>query len=50
LVPKGGAWGFFGWHLVRPDTDTVIITEGEFDAMVSVLDPGLFHQTSQRAE
>lgn len=37
LHPKGGAWGFFGWHLVRPESDTVIITEGEFDAMVNKL-------------
>lgn len=33
LLPKGGEWGFFGWHLVRPTDITIIITEGEFDAM-----------------
>ena len=33
LDPKGGNWGFFGWHLVRDTDDTVVITEGEFDAM-----------------
>lgn len=33
LHPKGGVWGFFGWHLVRDTDDSVIITEGEFDAM-----------------
>jgi len=33
LYPKGGAWGFFGWHLVRDTDDCVVITEGEFDAM-----------------
>lgn len=33
LLPKGGDWGFFGWHLVRDSDDAVVITEGEFDAM-----------------
>lgn len=33
LQPKGGAWGFFGWHVVRPCDEAIIITEGEFDAM-----------------
>lgn len=33
LHPKGGPWGFFGWHTVQPDDDTIVITEGEYDAM-----------------
>lgn len=33
LVPKGGSFGFFGWHLVKPWQKTIVITEGEFDAM-----------------
>jgi twinkle protein len=33
LDPKGGEWGFFGWHVVRDTDDSVVITEGEFDAM-----------------
>lgn len=33
LLPKGGGWGFFGWHLVKPVDSSIIITEGEFDAM-----------------
>lgn len=33
LLPKGGSWGFFGWHLVPLDAKSIIITEGELDAM-----------------
>jgi hypothetical protein len=33
LVPAGGPWGWFGWHLVPADATTIVITEGEFDAM-----------------
>ena len=33
LLPKGGGWGFFGWHLVNEEDTSIIITEGEFDAM-----------------
>lgn len=46
ILPKGGAWGFFGWHTVpveptnasnntrsRPIPTSIIITEGEYDAM-----------------
>jgi len=33
LDPAGGGWGFFGWHLVPEDAKSVIICEGEFDAM-----------------
>jgi twinkle protein len=44
LHPKGGAWGFFGWHVVRPHDEAVVVTEGEFDALAvaqatSRLDP-----------
>jgi len=31
--PANGLNGVFGWHLVRPNTETIIITEGEYDAM-----------------
>jgi len=33
LQPKGGGWGFFGWHLVKEEHSEIILTEGEFDAM-----------------
>jgi len=33
LEPTGGAWGFFGMHTVSPDTEQIVITEGEYDAM-----------------
>ncbi len=33
ITPKGGPWGFFGWHTVPPDAEEVIITEGEYDAL-----------------
>eukprot|EP00602_Paraphysomonas_sp_CaronLab_P009375 CAMPEP_0185037728 /NCGR_PEP_ID=MMETSP1103-20130426/32532_1 /TAXON_ID=36769 /ORGANISM="Paraphysomonas bandaiensis, Strain Caron Lab Isolate" /LENGTH=478 /DNA_ID=CAMNT_0027575839 /DNA_START=143 /DNA_END=1576 /DNA_ORIENTATION=+ len=33
LFPKGGGWGFFGWHVVRATDTEIVITEGEFDAM-----------------
>jgi hypothetical protein len=33
VLPKGGGWGFFGWHLVKPEHAEVVVTEGEFDAM-----------------
>jgi twinkle protein len=33
--PTGGKAGFFGWHTVPRDAKTVIITEGEFDAMAA---------------
>ena len=33
MSPKGGRWGFFGWHLVKPEHKEIIITEGEYDAM-----------------
>eukprot|EP00559_Dactyliosolen_fragilissimus_P009407 CAMPEP_0184859432 /NCGR_PEP_ID=MMETSP0580-20130426/4436_1 /TAXON_ID=1118495 /ORGANISM="Dactyliosolen fragilissimus" /LENGTH=740 /DNA_ID=CAMNT_0027356063 /DNA_START=844 /DNA_END=3066 /DNA_ORIENTATION=+ len=33
LEPPGGGWGFFGWHTVPSDATSVVITEGEYDAM-----------------
>jgi len=33
MSPKGGRWGFFGWHLIKPEHTEIIITEGEYDAM-----------------
>lgn len=33
ILPKGGGWGFFGWHVVRDSHTEIIITEGEYDAM-----------------
>lgn len=33
LDPAGGRWGFFGWHLVPEDATSVVLCEGEFDAM-----------------
>lgn len=35
ILPKGGAWGFFGWHLVKKRSKEIIITEGEYDAMAT---------------
>ncbi|KAF2075894.1 hypothetical protein CYY_002785 [Polysphondylium violaceum] len=33
IEPKGGKWGFFGWHTVPADAKEIILTEGEYDAM-----------------
>jgi len=33
LDPPGGSFGLFGWHTIPHDTNEIIITEGEFDAM-----------------
>ncbi|KAK5578749.1 hypothetical protein RB653_008422 [Dictyostelium firmibasis] len=33
IEPKGGKWGFFGWHTVPLDAKEIILTEGEYDAM-----------------
>ena len=33
MLPSGGGWGFFGWHLVPKNAVEVVITEGEYDAM-----------------
>ena len=35
ILPKGGSWGLFGWHTVRTHHDSIIITEGEYDAMAA---------------
>jgi twinkle protein len=47
ILPKGGEWGFFGWHTVftapgnyDPDSnaftsDRILITEGEYDCMAA---------------
>ena len=33
LDPPGGGQGLFGWHTVPPSATSVVLTEGEFDAM-----------------
>ncbi len=33
LDPPGGGWGLFGLHTVPDDCKTLILTEGEYDAM-----------------
>eukprot|EP00957_Ditylum_brightwellii_P207997 15355454-Ditylum_brightwellii.AAC.1 len=33
LDPPGGGWGLFGWHTVPDDATSLVITEGEYDAM-----------------
>jgi hypothetical protein len=33
LDPVGGPWGFFGWPSVRADSEAVVLTEGELDAL-----------------
>ena len=33
LDPPGGGWGLFGWHTVPADATSVVVTEGEYDAM-----------------
>ena len=33
LTCSGGPWGFFGWHTIPAGSTTIVITEGEFDAM-----------------
>jgi twinkle protein len=32
-LPSGGVRGLFGWHTVPDAADTLVMTEGEFDAM-----------------
>ena len=34
LDPAGGGWGLFGFHTVLDDATEIVLTEGEFDAMV----------------
>jgi twinkle protein len=33
LLPSGGGWGLFGWHTVPDEAKSIILTEGEYDAM-----------------
>lgn len=33
MLPAGGEWGLFGLHSVPASADSVVLTEGEFDAM-----------------
>ena len=33
MDPAGGGWGLFGYHLIRDKEDTIVLTEGEYDAM-----------------
>lgn len=41
LVPRGGGWGLFGLRAVPADATTVVLTEGEFDAMAVTQATGL---------
>ncbi|KYQ94381.1 T7-like mitochondrial DNA helicase [Tieghemostelium lacteum] len=41
IEPKGGKWGFFGWHTVPLDAKEIILTEGEYDAMAVYLKTGI---------
>ena len=42
LDPPGGGWGLFGWHTVPHDATSIVLTEGEYDAMA-------VHQATGRA-
>jgi twinkle protein len=33
LFPTGGPWGLFGLHTIPDTADSIVLTEGEFDAM-----------------
>ena len=33
LLPAGGGWGLFGWHTVPDQARSIVLTEGEYDAM-----------------
>ena len=35
LLPAGGNWGFFGYHTIPATATSVILTEGEFDAIAA---------------
>jgi len=41
LDPPGGPWGFFGWPTVAPDSEEVVLTEGELDALSVYQETGL---------
>ena len=33
LDPPGGGWGFFGWNTIEEGDESVVVTEGEIDAL-----------------
>jgi twinkle protein len=35
MDPAGGGWGLFGFHTVPENATEIVLTEGEYDAMVS---------------
>ena len=35
MYPSGAGWGLFGLHTVPAETEEIILTEGEFDAMAA---------------
>jgi len=41
LDPAGGGWGLFGYHTIPADATTVVLTEGEYDAMAVYQATGL---------
>ncbi|CAG9330914.1 unnamed protein product [Blepharisma stoltei] len=41
LIPTGGGWGLFGLNTVQPGIKTVVLTEGEYDAMAVYQATGL---------
>lgn len=41
LLPKGGSWGLFGWNTVPSMADSIVLTEGEYDAMAVNQSTGL---------
>ena len=42
MMPVGGAWGFFGLSLVPSGIKTIVITEGEYDAVAVHQATGLY--------
>lgn len=41
LIPTGGGWGLFGINTVSPNIKTIVLTEGEYDAMAVHQSTGL---------
>ena len=41
LDPTGGPWGFFGWPTVEENSEEVVLTEGELDALAVYQETGL---------
>lgn len=41
MIPTGGTWGFFGLNTVPSGSKTLVITEGEYDAMAVHQSTGL---------